>query len=381
MGKRYDALIVGGGVIGCSIAYHLAKVGKDVLLVEKDRIGSQASSAAAGMLGVQAELEEDGPLFQLARKSRDMFPNLAQELREITGIDIALIKSGALKPAFTNEQLESFEQTASWQTQNGEKAIMLNKDDVLTKEPALTDDVKGALYFPNEAQVSPVDLTHALVKGAQYYGAKIREFTDVLSLHIEDQEIKGVDTVAGTFLAEAVIIASGAWSKQWFRHQPHVDIYPVKGEALCVETSTPLLTTTIFSKDCYITPKKGHDIYIGATMTPYDFSKSVSVNGLSSLLEKAQRLLPSLADADVKQVWSGLRPMTNDGLPFIGKDTQLENLFYATGHYRNGILLSPITGLITARLITEGYENIDLLTPFQYDRLKEVNRREYQVKW
>lgn len=369
MVQSFDAIIIGGGVIGCSIAYQLSKSGKKTAVLERGRIGSQASSAAAGMLGVQAELEEDGPMFHLARASRGLYPDIAEELRHLTGIDIALIHNGALKPAFTDGEMERYRRIAEWQTGLGEKAVLLSGHEAREVEPALTKEAIGALYFPDEGQVSPPDLTWAFAKGAEQYGADIREFCEVTDIQYKNGRFEKVKTAAGDVYGNAVVIAAGAWSKRWFAARYGVDIYPVKGEVMAVSTSKPFLKTTIFADGYYVTPKKGGIIYIGATMVPKDFSRTVSMEGLGLLLKKARHFVSEWPDAEVTRLWTGQRPMSNDALPFLGKDSNVEGLYYATGHYRNGILLSPITGLAIAEWIGGQDEHRDLLAPFSVDRL------------
>ncbi|MBM7645087.1 glycine oxidase [Scopulibacillus daqui] len=367
MGKVHDVIIIGGGVIGCSIAYYLAKEKHSVLLFEKDRIGEKASSAAAGMLGVQSEIEEDGPLFQLARKSRGLFPHLSEELKELTGIDIGYMKSGALKLAFNPCEFKQLSDIAEWQKSQGEAVDLGGQHMIREKVPALSDLAVGGLYFPNEGQVHPVDLTQAFARGAMHYGAKLREYTDVVDLEVKDSRIQGVKTTAGTYRSQWVIVAAGAWSHMWFSHQPQVNIYPVKGEVVSVTTDSSALTSTLFTEKCYIAPKRGGEIFIGATMKPYEYDQSVTAGGVQSLLKQAIDILPILSKAEFNRAWSGLRPQTNDGMPYIGRDTLIDGLMYATGHYRNGILLSPITGRLVADMVISGNDAPEL-EPFNVSR-------------
>ncbi|RYM06537.1 glycine oxidase ThiO [Sporolactobacillus sp. THM7-7] len=370
--SSYDVIIVGGGVIGCSIAYHLAKMKKKVVVLEKDRIGSKASSAAAGMLGVQAELEEDGPMFRLGRASRDLYPALAEELRFLTGVDIALIRSGAMKPAYTKEDMEKYERIARWQKAIGETAEVLDGKAARRVEPALSEKAIGTLYFPEEGQVSPPSLVWAFSQGAARYGTEIREFTSVTDMVCKNGRFDHVETDSGAVYGDSVVVAAGAWSKRFFNKKYGADIYPVKGEVLSATTAAPLLKTTIFADGYYVTPKKGGILYIGATMAPHDYSRTVSIDGLHFLFEKAKRFVPSVTKASIKHIWAGQRPMTNDGLPFLGMDPECDGLYYATGHYRNGILLGPITGLAMAELITGRHGDEALLKPFSLDRLARI---------
>jgi len=367
--KRFDAIVIGGGVIGCSIAFHLSKLKKKVLLLERQQIGCEASSAAAGMLSVQAELKAEDPLFEGARLSRDMFPAIASELRELTHIDIELIHNGQLKLAENEAQAEAFKMIANWQRSVDEDAIWLDREALLRLEPCLSKHILGALYFPNEGQVYAPHLTQGFAKAAALLGTQIQEYCDVQDLLISNTEVQGVRTNMGNYYSDAVIVATGAWSSQWLPEelQQSDEFYPIKGEAFSLKTRYPPITRTIFTKDCYVVPKRGGELYVGATMKKHTFEKSVSLEGLSILMNKVKTLLPVISTATVQHFWSGIRSTTQDGRPYLDEHPQTQRLFFATGHYRNGILLSPITGKIMAELITEQALSVDL-APFRFNR-------------
>lgn len=360
--EQFDSIIIGGGVIGCSIAYHLSKQGKKVLLLEKNKIGSEASSAAAGMLGVLAELEFPNSLFDLAKKSREMFPSIASDIRELTHIDIELAWNGQLKIAETIEQVKELKKIANWQSSIGEKAVWLDPDEVLDLEPSLSNNLKGALYFPEEGHVSAPQLTQGFAKAAATLGTVIREFCEVQTLLVQDGTVTGVRSLTGDFYGESIVVATGAWSRKWLPETLNEEklYFPVKGEAFSVRTHVPLLKRTVFTKGCYIVPKKGGELIIGATMNPNTFDKSISVESLSQLMNKVKTLLPLVGAATLDRFWSGIRPMTPDGYPFLGKHPDLNQLFFAVGHSRNGILLSPITGKSMADFILGNTPSVDL---------------------
>jgi len=360
--RKYDVAIIGGGVIGSSIAFQLSKRGRSVVVLEKKQIASQSSGAAAGMLGAQSEFSSDSPVIPFALKSREMFPKIAEELKDLTGIDIGLIQKGLIKVAFTEEEEQALEEQFQFWKVRDSSVRSLNHQELHDLEPNVTIEAKKAMYIPHDGQVRADDLTHAFAKAASVYGAEIQEHTEVLSFSKDNNRIMGVITNKGAIYADQVVVCGGAWSFLLLKQTNlNLSMYPVKGECFSVITERPLLEATIFSKSgCYIVPKKGNRLLIGATSIPNTFDQRVSVDGISSLLERAKMILPQLKDTKWEKVWSGIRPQTDDGIPYLGEHPQYKGLWVATGHYRNGILLSPITGVLLANLLegkrTEGLD-------------------------
>ncbi|WP_144697025.1 glycine oxidase ThiO [Fictibacillus phosphorivorans] len=341
MRTTYDAIIIGGGVIGCSIAYELCKQNKRVLLLEKETIGSKASSAAAGMLGAEMEFETNHPLYLLAKESRDSFSSLSQELFNVCGIDIELIQEGIYELAFTEEEAVDLKREASKRQDQGEEVFWVPAQDLLRKEPSISSLVKGTLFYAKDAQVSPVKLTQAFYQSAKILGAEVREHTSVVQLLQTGNRVTGVVTTKETFLADSVIVACGVWSSDL---EPSLKMVPVKGECLSFKTQRPLLTGTVKYKNCYLVPKRENRIFVGATSTPHVFDEEVTFSGLFELMEKTKQIVPELSGASFEKAWGGIRPQTLSGKPYIGPSPHKEGLILATGHYRNGILLSAITG-------------------------------------
>ncbi|RCW73079.1 glycine oxidase ThiO [Saliterribacillus persicus] len=372
MEEIYDQIVIGGGVIGSSIAYQLAKRGHKVLVVERKFVGSEASSAAAGMLGAQAEFKEESPLFQLALESRRLFPDLADELFEHSGIDIQLMHNGMFKLARSNERYQQLEQLAAFQSGVGEKASIISTDTLLKKEQNVTSDIAGAMYLPNESQVSAKHLTNAFIKSAIKFGAKVKEECSVENLVIENDQVVGVTTPKGKFYADKVVVATGAWSNSFSRYSDtDLHFYPVKGECLAVRPKSALINATIYDDSCYMVPKKDGRIIIGATSLPHQYNKSVSMEGMHQLMKSAMRIIPQLKEAKIEDVWAGIRPQTRDQLPYLGPISSVSGLFIAAGHYRNGILLSPITGKVMADMIEEKKVSLTYQRAFSTDREKQ----------
>lgn len=345
MSKTYDAIVIGGGVIGCSIAYHLSKRQKKVLLLEKGSVGERASSAAAGMLGAQMEFKVDDSLYPLAKMSRQMFRKLSQELYEVSGIDIELMEKGIYELAFTKEEGDRLQQRAERDTLHGEDVSWVSSSQLQKREPAISKRALGALFYPNDGQVSPVQLTKAYVEGAQFYGTEIKEQTEVVQFIHSGNKVTGVQTYTETIFADHVILAGGVWSGELL---PELHMIPVKGECLSFTTSDPLLTGTVKYNGCYVVPKRNNRIFVGATSVPFTFDEKVTFAGIFELMERAKQIVPGLNEAVFEKAWTGIRPQTKDGIPFIGHYPQHEGLLVATGHYRNGILLAPATGKMIA---------------------------------
>ncbi|MCA1058674.1 glycine oxidase ThiO [Rossellomorea aquimaris] len=356
MAKQFDVLIVGGGVIGCSIAYQLSKRGKKVLVMEKNRLASKASKAAAGMLGVHTELTGGSPLYRLAQNSRNLYPALAQELKEVTGMDIEYVENGMIKLARTEEEAQNLVTVAS-QTEQDEQVEWLSPLKLSAFEPHLSKQVAGGLFIPRDGNVAAPKLTEALGLASVRLGADVKEYTDVYDFIVEGSRITGVQTSIGSYSASEIIVAGGAWSQSLLgKIGLTLHSFPVKGECFSVKCPRELVERTIFTEGCYIVPKVGGRLLIGATEHANTFDESISVSGMMSLMKKATEILPDLIHTDWEKAWSGIRPQTHGGLPMIGRSERWEGLSIATGHYRNGILLAPITGVMMADLL-EGKEN------------------------
>ncbi|MCM3617032.1 glycine oxidase ThiO [Sutcliffiella horikoshii] len=352
MNRSYDVIIIGGGVNGCSIAYYLAREGKKVLLLERDKLAGKASSAAAGMLGAQVEVTEEGALFDIAKESRAMFPSLQYELKEHSGIDIELVQKGMLKLALKEEEARHLKSTIAFQQMLGERAEWLAPQQVAEREGQLSDALLGGMDIPMDGHVNPERLTHAFAKSAVNLGADVKEYAEVYSLIKDGDEISGVETSDGKFHGANIVVATGAWSKRLLDECGiPLPAYPVKGECFSVITERPLLSSTVFTESCYLVPKSGNRLVIGATMVPDTFSENVTVGGLFQLMKEAAKVLPAVKSATFERFWSGIRPQTGDGLPYLGRHLKYKNLVIATGHYRNGILLSPITGKFVTKMI------------------------------
>lgn len=352
MRKSTDIIVIGGGVIGCSIAYELAIRGAAVQVFEREQIAGGASGAAAGMLAAQAEFITEASLLQLALKSRAMFPRLVKELKSRTGLEVGLIEHGLLRIARDSENAAKYSAYAEQQRQLGLIADWLGPGETQELEPSLTGIFTGSLHLPRDSQVIAPQLTFAYAAAAKSLGAEFREYSEVQQLLYDGGRISGVRIRDEVIACRQVVVASSIQSSRLLQSAGYdLPLYPVKGECIAVRPTGPPLRRTIYTDRCYLVPKANGELLIGATVKPGRVDSQVRLDGISTLIDEARQLIPALDQAEWLRCWSGLRPQTQTGLPYMGEHPEIEGLFIAAGHYRNGILLSPITGAIIADLI------------------------------
>lgn len=373
MGKHADCIVIGGGINGNAAAYFLAKRGYKVAVLEAGRIAGKASGAAAGMLGAQTELTEDGPLFEFARRSRAMFPAVIAELEELSGVHIGYINQGMYKVARTPEEAEELQKLVEFQRHCGEQADWLSTAELREREPAVSEQLLGAMHIARDGQVQSYELSLAFARAATALGVEIHEYTAVREWMLEDGKAVGVRTGRGDFYAGAFVAAGGAWSRDLLADTGlELPVTPVKGECVSVISSAPLIKGSIFSHGCYIVPKSSGKLLIGATVKPDSWDEQVSSGAVLHLLEQAQRLIPELVHAVWDRAWAGIRPLSGDGLPYLGAHPDYSNLYIAAGHFRNGILLAPATGELMACLVEGGrHEFASEIKAFGLERLRQ----------
>ncbi len=359
LSKIQQVLIIGGGVIGLSIARELHRKGvRRMTILERGQIGAEASNAAAGMLAPNAETDKLDNFFHLCSDSNKLYPNFAQELFEETGVGIELERSGTLYAAFTDADVSEIRQRFDWQKSAGLSVEHLNAESVRKLEPFISPDVREGLFFPNDWQVENRKLLAALRKYAELNQIEIVEDTEVTRLTIEKEKISGAETDSRKFAAEVVILATGAWTsfiKADGFSLPKVR--PIRGQMIAFHTAKRLFQRVIYSPRGYLVPRLDGRILIGATVEDAGFDKQTTDAGINFLRENALEIAPSLVNLSIAEKWAGLRPFAADGLPILGAFPEVENLLIATAHYRNGILLAPVTAEIMAEAIVGNAES------------------------
>jgi glycine oxidase len=351
MRDHHDIIIVGGGVIGLTIARALALRGvRDVCLVERGRLGTEASWAAAGMLLPQVEADAADEFFNLACQSRDLYPSFAAALREETGIDVELDTTGTLYLALTEHDHEEIEKRYEWQTRAGFAVERLSCAEARELEPCISEATLGALRFPKDIQVENRRLLSALTNSVTKLGVDITTQTTVESVIVESNRVRGVQTSRGAINCPTVVIAAGTWSS-FIKTAPVPAIEPVRGQMICLEAKPQLTRHVIYSPRGYIVPRQDGRLLAGSTSEHAGFAKCVTAGGIATILRNALEISAGISDLPVIDTWAGLRPRAADGLPVIGPCDEIDGLFCATGHYRNGILLAPLTGELISKAI------------------------------
>lgn len=369
-----ETIIVGGGVIGCAIAFELASRGQEVLLVEQSEIASGASCAAAGMLAADSEDFAHPIIAQAAHESRELLHKHKEQISDITGMDIGLRRSGFITPFRSYRDLSNYKDGRN--VISGVQQIWWDRSTVQREALWLNRDTYGAYYRSLESEVLPVSLTRAYARSAEMMGARILEGVQDVRLVVDEYGVQGIKTAKGEMCCKHIIIAAGLQGEQLL-HQVGVALpsSPVKGEIMAVRFPTDQAggrpDRTVYAEDVYIVPKANGEVWIGATSLPGRKDHSVSANSVQRLLGAASSWVPGIKEADFVRAWAGIRPSTPDGLPYIGKYEQIPGLYTAYGHFRNGILLSAITGRWIADLL-EGKRaeeiGIEALSPERLNR-------------
>ncbi|MDH3728587.1 MAG: glycine oxidase ThiO [Myxococcales bacterium] len=350
---RPDVIVVGGGVMGCSVAYRLAKSDVRVLVLEKSVPGAEASSAAAGILGPSVESFRDAFALQLGRRSRELHAELADELDERFGVDVGLRRCGVIRLAFEEAEQVEVDAHASALRMNGVQCDRWTREELLLEEPSCNPEARGALHVAEDAQVEPKKLLSAVALGAEHEGAVFRTGSAVRNIVVDGGRARGVHVDGEIIEADRVVVAAGSWTTLIPGIRLDADtIYPVRGQMLATYTRPPVFRRIVFGAGGYVVTRPDGRVLCGSTEERVGFARGITFGGMAEVIHRAQRIAPALKNAPVQDHWSSFRPGTPDGLPLVG-ETHVARLLLASGHYRNGILLAPLTAELIADAIAD----------------------------
>jgi glycine oxidase ThiO len=370
-----DVVIIGAGVSGCSIAYQLSKAGVSVIVVERAEIAAEASSAAAGLLSPAGVLigPATGAALYLAGWSI-MLETIAEIVR-ISGIDVECRQVGGLHVFADEDEHTRLERYARvWRAQ-GSEATWLSQSQLQQVEPLLPERYTTALSVPLATSIRPHLVTRAYAEAARSLGAQFYEHTEITGFQRQGQKITGIETLNGeTITCDRVVIAAGAWSPQLTKQlNLTLPVFPARGQILALHQPEQPLQHVIFGNGLYLVPKIDQTIYVGATTERVGFDRHNTAGGLAWLLTSAISLVPSLEQAALAKIWTGLRPMSADGYPILGYAPGWENVVLATGHGSGGFELSALTGRTIADLITTGHL-APVIQPFGLERFAHATK-------
>lgn len=363
-----SVVVVGGGVMGCAAAYELSRRGVAVTVLERSVPGAEASSAAAGILGAQVEAHQPGPLSELGLASLELYPALVADLERASGIAIGYRKCGVLKVAYEAPVLAQLARELSWQKKARLPLERVTASALVKREPALSSELAGGLWFEADATLEPRALLSALRVAAERAGAAFRSGSFVKRVALVDGRAVGVELDDGKLVSGShVVLAAGSWTSLLSSSHEHAPrVVPARGQIVELKTSVPLLSSIVFGPDCYLVPRADGRLLIGSTLEFVGFRREVTAGAVAKLLAAAIRLVPALAEAELSGSWSSFRPYTADELPLLGPSTT-PGLILMSGHYRNGILLAPISAAIVASCVTGQKPPLDL-GPFAPER-------------
>jgi len=361
--------IIGGGLIGCLTAWNLKEQGAEPMIFERGCIGREASWAGAGILcPIKPWLYPDS-FSRLVQASLGLYPKIQEEISRQSGITVEWIQSGLLIPIFADDKSDHRQAAINWSERLGWKLESLDAEAARREEPALAGKVSGALLWPDVAQIRNPRLMKALRKLLDISGIAIYEHNEVIGLEEREGRVTGVQLADGTTQeADAVLLSAGSWSGLMAgRFGLQLPIRPVKGQIVLLKSSPGTLRHIIKHDDAYFVPRLDGRILVGASMEAAGFQTGNTVSVVSSLLRAVMRLTPGLNETEIERQWMGFRPGSPDGLPFLGPVPAKPGLWVASGHYRNGVLLAPITAHIVSRWILGRSPEIDMKA-FRVDR-------------
>jgi glycine oxidase len=375
--KTYDVAIVGGGIIGTSCALALAEAGLRVVILDRQEPGREASWAAAGMLSPAPHLPGDAQLVPLASESLRLYPEFVQTIESATQKSANYNRAGALEIFFGADATEARDRYVNFCRSLNLEVEAISATEARHREPAVASTARAGAFFPAEQTVEPRALMEAALEAARVRGVEIHANCPVHSLSIERDRCTGVVTEDERIAANHVVVAAGCFSRQIFgsdsqdgrRLASFLPTRPVRGQMMSLLPRDTTLAHAVRSSRGYLVPRSNGCIVAGSTLEEAGFDKRTTIKGLQKIHKAAVELVPDLASAEIVESWCGLRPGTPDGLPILGP-VGIEGLVLATGHFRNGILLAPVTAQLVKDWIThtEACFPVEPYSPLRFSR-------------
>jgi glycine oxidase len=354
MSRPSDIIVVGAGVIGCAVAFELARRGAGVQVVDGRLPGMGATQASAGMLAPYNETQDDHALFDLAVRSLEMYEDFVARAVAESGLPVPYQRTGSLDVATDAATLIALDTAAAALQRHGVRVDRLDAAGVHAAEPQLAPGVLGGLLIHPQGFVGASELTRSLALAARRRGASFVERSRVTHISCAGSEAI-VETEHGTLEADAVVLAAGSWSGtiELEEGSGRLPMNPVRGQLLQLAWAGPPLRRILWSSRCYFVPREDGAVLAGATVEQAGFEERATVSGVRQLMEAACELVPQTMHAGFAGARVGLRPGTADNLPIIGRSRRMPCLMYATGHYRNGVLLAPLTAQVVADMLLD----------------------------
>ena len=356
--KKFDVAIAGGGVIGGAIALELARAGLRVCVFDRQGLGQEASWASAGIISPAPENPGMIATVELAKRSAALYPEFVEQVEEISGQSTGFRRKGTIEAIFSSDAKEELSTIIALHHGLGLKAEPLRAEDARELEPALSDEVEAAVLRPEEASIDNRLLTAAVFEAAQRSGAEIFPASRVKRIWREGARCRGLLLDNEKVEAQWTVIAAGCFSGAIEGVTPYAPVKPAKGQMIALSADDMGIERVLWSERIYLVPRNDGRILAGATVEYVGFDKRVTAGGIEKVLAGAIELVPGLKDARIEETWAGLRPDSADHLPILGP-TDLEGLVIATGHFRSGILLTPVTARLVREWITEQEVSMD----------------------
>ncbi len=349
-----SVIVVGAGIVGAAVAYELAASGNRVQVIDARRPGQGATRASAGVLAPYIEGHEATTLRELGRRSLELYDPFINRVAADSGQRIVYQRNGTIEVAFTSEEVDRLSAASAALWKQGIEARWVAPLAFEDHEPRLSPSAVGALLIPEQGFVGVSSLTNALIAGAEHHGVRIKVETGVIRIHRMPAGRVGVETSDASWDADRVVLAAGSWSSQIeVEGASPVPVRPIRGQLVQLQTEPGSLRHVIWHSAGYLVPWPDGTVLVGATVEDVAFDEGTTDEAIRGLCAMAATLVPSLADAPITGARAGLRPRGIDDLPLVGPSATLAGLIYATAHYRNGVLLAPLTAALVKQLVLD----------------------------